>query len=174
MSDQGLVLLFTGNGKGKTTAALGQSLRAAGQGMRVCIIQFIKGAWETGEEKALRAFGDQIELHTTGSGFTWQADDKEEVRQTALQGWQLATEKIMGDQFDLVVLEELTYLVTYGILKEAAIIDLLARRPPRQHVLITGRNASAGLVEVADLVTEMREIKHPFQNGRPAHRGIEY
>ncbi len=171
---QGLVLLYTGDGKGKTTAALGQALRAAGHGLRVCIIQFIKGPWETGESKALRAFAELIELHATGSGFTWQAKDMEEVRQTAMAGWRLARDKIMSDGFDLVVLEELTYLVAYGILAEKEIIDLLAARPPRLHVLITGRDASSGLIAAADLVTEMREIKHHYQSGIQASKGMEW
>jgi len=174
MTEKGLVLIYTGDGKGKTTAALGQALRAAGHGLRVCIIQFIKGAWETGEAKALQAFAELIELHVTGSGFTWQAKDKEEVRQTALAGWRLARDKVLSDDFDLVVLEELTYLVTYGILAEAEVIKLLAMRPPRLHVLITGRAASAGLIAAADLVTEMREIKHPYKIGIQARKGIEW
>ena len=174
MTENGLLLIYTGNGKGKTTAALGQAIRAAGHDMRVCIIQVIKGAWPTGEAKALAKFGDQIELHIKGCGFTWK-NDPEEVKKTARQGWQLAREKIMtAEGFDLVILEELTYLISYGILDEAEVLDLLKNRPARLNILITGRNASAGLIEAADLVTEMREIKHHFQNGNKARKGIEF
>ena len=159
--------------KGKTTAALGQALRAAGQGLRVCFIQFIK-ARSTGEHKALEKLADCIELHVTGSGFTWEEKNRQKVVETARQGWQLAAEKILSDQYDMVILDELTYLITYSIVTETEVLELLAKRPQRLHVVITGRNASPGLIEAADTVTEMRMIRHHFEAGVPARKGVEF
>jgi len=174
MATQGLIIINTGHGKGKTTAALGQAVRAAGQGLKVCIIQFIKGQGKTGEALAFAsAFPGQIELHLTGTGFTWQ-QDKETVKNAALAGWNLAKEKITSDAYDLVVLDELTYLIGLGILAEGEVISLLRSRPQRLHLVITGRDASQGLIEYADMVTEMRAIKHPFEKGIKAQRGIEF
>ena len=174
MATQGLVIIHTGHGKGKTTAALGQALRAAGQGMKVCIIQFIKGKAKTGEALAFTsAFPGQVELHLAGTGFTWQ-QEMENVKEAALAGWQLAREKILSDAYDLIVLDELTYLISFGLVTEEEVITLLRERPTRLHLVITGRNASQGLIEYADLVTEMRAIKHPFQKGIKAQKGIEF
>ena len=174
MATQGLVIINTGHGKGKTTAAFGQALRAAGQGLKVCIIQFIKAQAKTGEALALtEAFPGRIELHLAGTGFTWQ-QDKEVVKQAALAGWQLAREKILSDGYDLIVLDELTYLIGFGILTEAEVISLLRARPKRLHLVITGRDATQGLSEYADLVTEMRAVKHPFQQGIKGQKGIEF
>lgn len=174
MAAQGLVIINTGHGKGKTTAALGQAVRAAGQGLKVCIVQFIKGQGKTGEALAFAAaFPGQIELHLTGTGFTWQ-QDKETVKAAALAGWNLAREKIASDAYDLIVLDELTYLIGLGILDEDEVIALFRARPQRLHLVITGRDASPGLIEYADLVTEMRAIKHPFQKGIKAQKGIEF
>ncbi len=174
MTAQGLVIINTGHGKGKTTAAFGQALRAAGQGLKVCIIQFIKGQAKTGEALAfISAFPGQVELHLAGTGFTWQ-QDMETVKEAALAGWRLAGEKILSDAYDLIVLDELTYLIGFGILTEAEVITLFRKRPKRLHLVITGRNASQELIEYADLVTEMRAIKHPFQQGIKAQKGIEF
>lgn len=174
MDTTGLLIIHTGNGKGKTTAALGQALRAAGQGLRVCFIQFIKNDQETGEAQALARYDDLIEFQVMGSGFTWKASDPEEPRQAALAGWALAREKLAGSDFDLVILDEFTYTLQYHYIDEDEALAAFAARPPGQHLLITGRNAGERLIAAADLVTEMQEIKHPFQNGRPARRGIEY
>ncbi|MDG4475112.1 cob(I)yrinic acid a,c-diamide adenosyltransferase [Thiovibrio frasassiensis] len=174
MAIQGLVIINTGHGKGKSTAAFGQAVRAAGQGLKVCIIQFIKGKTTTGEAKAITtAFPDQIELHLAGTGFTWQ-QDKETVRKAALAGWQLAREKIVSDGYDLIVLDELTYLITYSLVPEEEILALFQARPKRLHLVITGRDASPGLIAYADLVTEMCAIKHPYQKGIKGQKGIEY
>jgi len=171
---KGLVMINTGSGKGKTTAAIGQAVRAAGHGFRVCIIQFIKGQARTGEAMALAsAFPDLIEFHVTGTGFSWQRE-REEVAGAALAGWQLAREKILSDAYDMVILEEFTYLLAFGLVSENEVLALLAERPGRLHVLITGRNASQGLEEYADLVTEMREVKHPYRQGIQGRKGIEY
>jgi cob(I)alamin adenosyltransferase len=169
----GLVIVYTGNGKGKTTAALGLTLRAAGHGLKVCIIQFIKGAWRTGEALALARFAGQVELHTKGTGFTWTSDP-EQVAQAAAAGWQLAIEKVQSGRFDLVILDELTYLLQHQLLTEREVLALIAGRPPGLHLVVTGRAASAALLAAADLVTEMKEIKHPFQSGRQARKGIDF
>lgn len=173
MKKQGLLIVFTGNGKGKTTAAIGQAVRAAGHGYRVCIIQFIKQMKNTGEAKALARFADLIELHTTGSGFTWE-QEQEVVRQAAAAGWNLARQKIASGGYHMVVLDEITYLLNEGFIDQEEFLDFLSQRPPGLHILITGRNAEQELYAAADLVTEMKEIKHPFRNGRKAEKGVEY
>ena len=170
---KGLLLVNTGDGKGKTTAALGQALRASGQGLRVCVIQFIKGKWQTGEAMALSRI-ESVDLHTLGSGFTWKADDRSEVIDTALSAWSFAKERIMSDEYDLVVLDELTYLVSYGIISEKTLLESLQNRPPRLHIVVTGRDASQGLIYLADLVTEMKMVKHPYGKGVTAQKGIEF
>ena len=173
-SREGLTIIYTGNGKGKTTAALGQALRAAGHDFKVCVIQFIKdGKAVSGEAEFLDRFPAGIGLHVTGSGFTWQRDDQE-TRRAAESGWALALEKTMTGEYDLVILDELTYLVSYNLLEESRVIDLINERPSHVHLLITGRDATAGLIEAADLVTEMREVKHPYQKGIKAQKGIEF
>ena len=172
MQKKGLFIVFTGNGKGKTTAAIGQALRMAGHKMRVCIIQFIKSMKNTGEAKALAALSETVEMHTIGSGFTWQSE-KEEVEAAARAGWELAKEKISSD-YDMVILDEITYLLNDGILDQDEILGFLNNRPENLHIVVTGRQASDALIEAADLVTEMKEIKHPYQNGIKAGKGIEY
>ena len=175
MAKKGLILLYTGNGKGKTTAALGQVLRAAGHGFKVAIIQFIKNLENTGEIKAAKAiFADHLEIYPMGSGFTWDAKDAEELRQAAEKGWTLAKEKIKGGEYCMVILDELTYALNYGLLDQDEVITFLEQKPETLHVIITGRDASDKLIDLADLVTEMKEIKHPYQNGVKATKGIEY
>jgi len=170
----GLVLLHTGDGKGKSTAAFGQALRAAGQGLQVCIVQFIKGQFQTGEAKAFQALADKVEFHVKGSGFTWQQKDKEEVTRVARQAFDFAREKIMSGRYDMVVLDELTYLITYGMVDEAEVLDMIRCRPAGLHLVITGRDASEKLVAAADLVSEVRMIKHPYDAGVKAQKGIEF
>ncbi|HET98592.1 MAG TPA: cob(I)yrinic acid a,c-diamide adenosyltransferase [Desulfurivibrio alkaliphilus] len=170
---KGLLIVYTGHGKGKTSAAFGQVLRAAGQGLRVCVIQFVK-ARPSGELQALTQLGSAVELHQVGSGFSWRDREMEKFRASALAGWQLATAKIASGDHDLVVLDELTYLVNFAILSADQIIETALARPAGQHLLITGRDAAPDLIAAADLVTEMREIKHPFQQGIKAQRGIEF
>ena len=174
MKEKGLVIINTGNGKGKTTAAFGQSFRAAGHGAAVCIVQFIKGKWQTGEGRAVESCGLDIELHVCGTGFTWEAKDMSEVKKAALKAWELAREKIASGRYGLVVLDELTYLVNYWIIRGVEVVEALAARPTGVDVVITGRDASEELVEVADLVTEMREVKHPYAAGIKARKGIEF
>lgn len=172
--ERGIVIINTGNGKGKTTAAFGQALRVAGHGLPVCIIQFIKGQWVTGEGKAVNRLADRIELHVCGTGFTWQADNREEVTAAALAGWHLARGKISAGAYRLVVLDELTYLINYGIISEAEVLEVLSSRPDGVDIVITGREAGDGLIAWADLVTEMREIKHPYRQGVTAIKGREF
>lgn len=170
----GLTIVNTGKGKGKTTAALGTILRSWGRGYRICMIQFIKsetGQW--GEIKAAKKLG--IEWHKTGDGFTWLSKDMEETTARALHGWKLAQEKIAGGEYDLIVLDEFTYPLHYGWLKTPDILGWLrANRPARLHLIITGRYAPQELIEYADLVTEMKLVKHPYEKGIKAQPGVEF
>ena len=171
---QGLLIVNTGNGKGKTTAALGQAFRAIGHGFRVCFLQFLKGSWKYGELEAAKRFEDLMEIRALGKGFTWQSEDLNEDIQSARDAWDLAKQVIASGKFKMVVLDELTYLITYGMVPEEDILNTLRNKPPELHIVVTGRDASPGLIELADLVTEMNEIKHPFRNGIKAQRGIEF
>ncbi len=171
---KGLVMVHTGHGKGKTTAALGVLFRAHGQGLRVCMIQFLKheaGNW--GEYKTARKLG--IEWIKTGDGFTWTSRDMDETTAKALHGWRLAQEKIASGEYDLVVLDEFTYPMKYGWIPAAEVVQWLAdHKPAMTHVIITGRDAPPELVAHADLVTEMVNVKHPFDQGIRAQKGIEF
>jgi cob(I)alamin adenosyltransferase len=171
---KGLLIVNTGEGKGKSTAAFGMVLRAWGRGLRICVIQFIKaetGQW--GEIKAAKKLG--IEWHTTGDGFTWLSKDMDETTARALHGWEIAREKIASDQYDLIVLDEFTYALHYGWLDTAEVLDWLRlNRPPSLHLVITGRSAPEALIAEADLVTEMRLIKHPYEQGIKAQAGVEF
>jgi cob(I)alamin adenosyltransferase len=171
---KGLIIVYTGDGKGKTTAAMGLLMRAWGQGLRVCVIQFIKnegGKW--GEYKTAQKLG--IEWHKYGDGFTWLSKDMDETVALARQGWELAQEKIAGGAYDLVVLDEFTYALAYDWLEASdALAWLKANRPAGTHVVITGRQAPDALLEAADLVTEMKLVRHPYENGVRAQAGIEF
>lgn len=170
---QGLVIVNTGNGKGKTTAALGILLRAWGRNMRVVMLQFIKAKTaQWGETRAGRQMG--VEIIPLGKGFTWMSEDIEKDRALARECWQLCREKIESGAYDIVILDEITYCFKYGWLDLGEVLDVLRRRAPDQHVVITGRDAPDALIEFADLVTEMREIKHPYKAGVRAQKGIEY
>jgi len=170
---QGLLIVYTGDGKGKTTAALGLVLRAWGHGMRVCVVQFIKsarGRW--GEVKAARKLG--ITWHTMGTGFVWEPGEDDQARQRAVETWELAKRVITEDDCELVILDEFTYPLQYGWIDTGEVVEWLQQeRPSRLHVVITGRGATEGLIEAADLVTEMTSVKHPFDRGIPAQKGIE-
>jgi len=173
-STTGLVAVFTGNGKGKTTASLGLAFRALGHGHRVCIIQFIKGSWKYGELEMAKQFTPLLDFHVMGRGFTWKSDDLEKDKQLAVEAWDFAKEVIQANTYDMVILDELTYLPHYNILDEEEILEVLRNRPREQHVVITGRYASDDLIELADLVTEMKEVKHPYQSGVKAQKGFEF
>ena len=172
---KGLMIVNTGNGKGKSTAAFGVVLRAWGRGLRICVIQFIKsetGKW--GEVKAAEKLG--IEWLSTGDGFTWLSKDMDETTARAQYGWKIAQEKIVSDQYDLIVLDEFTYPLHFGWLDAQEVITWLQEnKPPMLHLIITGRNAPQELIEFADLVTEMKEIKHPYEKQKiAAQAGIEF
>jgi cob(I)alamin adenosyltransferase len=171
---KGLIAVFTGNGKGKTTAALGLAFRALGHGHRVCIIQFIKGTWKYGELETAKKFSPLLDFHVMGRGFTWKSDDLEKDKQVALEAWEFAKEIIGANEYSMVILDELTYLPHYKMIAEQEILSVLKNKPEEQHVVITGRYASANLIELADLVTEMKEIKHPYQAGVKAQQGFEF
>ncbi|MBU1140109.1 MAG: cob(I)yrinic acid a,c-diamide adenosyltransferase [Proteobacteria bacterium] len=171
---KGLVAVFTGNGKGKTTASLGLAFRALGHGQRVCIIQFIKGSWEYGEIVAAKKFSPLLDFHVMGRGFTWKSDDLEKDKAAALEAWKFAKEVIEENRYALVILDELTYLPHYGMLAEEEILTALANKPKGLHVVITGRYATQKLINAADLVTEMTEVKHPFKSGVKAQKGFEF
>jgi len=170
---QGLVVVNTGHGKGKTTAALGVVLRAWGRGMRVVIVQFVKTRTSNyGENRAAKKLG--IEMIPLGEGFTWLSEDIEKDKASAREAWELARQKIGSDEYDLIVLDEITYPATYGWIPVGEVIDVLRQRPAGLHVIITGRDAPQELIDYADLVTEMREIKHPYKKGLKAQPGIEF
>ena len=168
-----LVLIFTGNGKGKTTSALGITMRAWGRGWKIVWLQFIKSKTSNyGEMRAARRMG--IEMIPLGDGFTWLSKDLDKDRALARQCWELAREKLHSGQYDLVVLDEITYAVNYGWLEADEVIETLRTRPPDVHVIMTGRDAPEPLVAFADLVTEMVEVKHPYKRGIKAQPGIEF
>ncbi len=173
MLGQGRVIIYTGDGKGKTTAALGAALRASGHGLKTGIVQFIKGSWDYGEAKALRALPN-IDLTRIGSGFTWLAKDPGEPRGLALEAWRVSRDLALSDRYDLLILDELNCAIDEGYVAVQDVIALLLEKPPRLSVIITGRNALAELTCAADTVTEMRCVKHAFDKGVPARRGIEY
>lgn len=174
VKNKGLLLVFTGNGKGKTTAALGLAFRALGHGQRVAVIQFIKGSWKYGELETAKCFPDQLDFHVLGRGFTWKSDDLDKDIATARAAWKFACDLLVENRHQLVILDELTYLVTYNMISEEELLAGLALRPEGMHVVVTGRGASPGLIEAADLVTEMCEIKHPYKDGVKARKGIEF
>ena len=169
-----LVVLYTGHGKGKTTAALGMLLRAWGRGMKVCMLSFIKEQTANfGEERAARKLG--IELIPLGGGFTWLSKDIEQDKALARRCWELCKQKIASGEYDIVVLDEITYPLTYGWLDIDEVIETLRNRPDNLHVVMTGRDAPQALIDYADLVTEMREVKHPYRTeGLKAQPGIEF
>lgn len=172
--EKGLLIVHTGAGKGKTTAALGLAFRALGQGMKVGIVQFIKGAIATGEAALIGKLGLPIEMHTLGEGFTWKTQDRERDVAAARRGWEKAVELLRDPAFDMVILDELNIVLKYDYLPvEEVLVELEARRE-MLHVVVTGRNAKPALIEKADLVTEMTMIKHPFRAGVKAQKGVEF
>jgi cob(I)alamin adenosyltransferase len=175
-SRRGLLLINTGPGKGKTTAAMGTALRAVGNGMRVLMIQFLKGSWHYGELDAVKSFGDNFVLKQMGRGFVkvgGAETDPEDIRLVEA-AWAEARQAIYSGDWDMVVLDEINYAIGYGMLDPAIVTEALRSRPEMVHVILTGRNAHPLLVELADTVTEMREVKHAYQKGILAQRGIEY
>ena len=172
--EKGLVIVHTGKGKGKSTAAFGLVFRAMGNGMKVGVVQFVKGKWETGERKILDHFPDQVTITAMGDGFTWETQDRQRDISAAKAAWERAKTLIMDDEHQLVLLDELNIVLRYDYLDIADILAVLKEKPAMKHVVITGRNAKDELIEFADLVTEMEAIKHPFRAGVKAQRGIEF
>ena len=173
--EKGLVLVFTGQGKGKTTAGLGLVLRTLGHGERVAIVQFIKGGWEPGEARALRAFGEQVSWHALGEGFTWETQNRERDQQLVEQAWQTALGYLRDAEVKLVLLDELNVALKLGYISAETVIAGLQQRPELTHVAVTGRGAPQALVDAADLVTEMTLVRHPFrEQGVKAQAGVEY
>lgn len=173
---RGLLMVNTGNGKGKTTCALGLMMRAAGQGLNCSMIQFIKSKNDRyGEHNSAEKLG--IEVHTMGDGFTWDTKNPEQDKETARRSWSLCVEKMRSGDYDLLVFDELVYVLSYGMLSTEEVlaeIQAVRREQPALHLVLTGRDAPQALIDAADLVTEMREIKHPFNAGIFAQQGIEF
>jgi cob(I)alamin adenosyltransferase len=172
--EKGLLIVHTGKGKGKSTAAFGMVFRALGHGMRVGVIQFVKGAWSTGERTALERFSDLVTIKAMGEGFTWETQDRERDIAHARAGWEEATRMIADPGLRMVLLDELNIVLRYGYLPLADVLSVLGSRPAGKHVIVTGRNAGEELIELADLVTEMELVKHPFRSGVKAQAGIEF
>ena len=172
--EKGLLIVHTGKGKGKSTAAFGLAARAIGNGMKVGVVQFVKGKWATGERTVLERFPDLITVRVMGEGFTWDTQDRQRDLTAARKAWEAAQEFLADPSYRLVVLDELNIVLRYDYLDLDAVLAGLAARDPGQHVVVTGRNAKPALIEMADLVTEMTEIKHPFRAGVKAQVGIEF
>jgi cob(I)alamin adenosyltransferase len=174
---KGLLIVYTGPGKGKTTCALGTAFRAVGQGMRVMMVQFIKGSWHYGELDAAKMLGDdRFEIRPMGRGFVkvgGAETDPEDLRMCE-QAWAFGREHIHSGKYDLVVLDEINYVISYGMLDVEKVVEDLAKKPEQVHVICTGRSAHPKLVDLADMVTEMKEVKHPYTKGMLAQRGIDY
>lgn len=172
--EKGLLIVNTGPGKGKSTAAFGLILRALGHGWRIGVVQFIKGAWSTGERRALEAFGEQVSWHAMGEGFTWETQDKARDIAAATRAFEKAKELMADESIRLLVLDELNIALRYDYLPLAEVVETLAARRPDLHIVVTGRNAKPELIEAADLVTEMTLVKHHFAAGVKAQEGIEF
>src|SRR5262245_51233590 len=172
---KGLIIVNTGDGKGKTTAAFGVVFRSLGRGYKVAIVQFMKGKWLTGEVKALERFGDQVEHYALGDGFTWQTQNLAQDKATARRAWDKCLELIRAKKHRLLFFDELNYILKYEFLPVSEVIAGLKEKDPNTHILITGRDAHPDLIAMADLVTEMRAVKHPYDTQRiKAQPGIEY
>lgn len=172
--EKGLVIVHTGKGKGKSTAAMGLAVRAIGNGMKVGIVQFVKGVWETGERVVLDKFPDLCVIKAMGEGFSWETQDRERDIAAARHAWEMAKEMINDPSYKLVILDELNIVLRYENLPLDEVVEVLQNKPEMLHVAVTGRNAKDELIEIADLVTEMTQIKHPFRSGVKAQVGIEF
>ena len=173
--EKGLKIVFTGQGKGKTTAALGMAIRALGHGENVAIVQFIKGGWEPGESKAFEIYGEQIKWHALGEGFTWETQDRQRDKELANLAWKKSLEYLSSSKYKLVILDEINIAIKLGYLSVNEVIQGIRGRPNLTHVVLTGRGAKNELIEIADLVTEMNLIKHPFkEQGIKAQQGVEF
>jgi cob(I)alamin adenosyltransferase len=171
--NKGLIIINTGDGKGKSTAAFGTAFRALGHGFRVCVIQFIKSPSEYGELISAAKF-QNLEWHTEGRGFTWNSDDLEKDKAVAQKGFELAKQKISSGEYDLIVLDEVTYLTNFKFIDIEDLLEILKNKPEMLNIILTGRDADPKLIELADTVTEMKKIKHCFDKGIKAKKGIEF
>ncbi len=177
--EKGLLIVHTGKGKGKSTAAFGLAARAVGNGMRVGVVQYVKGKWETGERVVLEKFPDQVTICTMGEGFTWETQDRARDIRAAEAAWEVSKEMIEASRgadpaYHMVILDELNIVLRYDYLPLDAVLDTLRNKPKDLHVVVTGRNAKEPLIELADLVTEMTQVKHPFRSGVKAQKGVEF
>ena len=177
--EKGLLIVHTGKGKGKSTAAFGLVVRALGNGMKVGVVQYVKGKWQTGERGVLEHFPEQVEIRTMGEGFTWETQDRARDIRAAENAWEVSKQMIdsaRGDEpkYDMVLLDELNIVLRYGYLDLTDVVEFLSNKPEMLHVIVTGRNAKPELIEAADLVTEMTMVKHPFRAGVKAQKGIEF
>ena len=177
MGKDGLVIVYTGNGKGKTTAALGMALRAAGYNHRVCIIQYIKGSWPYGEMESIKRLEPEVELVIVGKGFVGIIDDKsprEDHEKIAQEAIKVSKEKIRSGNYNIVILDEVNYAVNLGLIDVNDVLDLIKSKPEKLNLVLTGNHAKEEIIDAADLVTEMKEIKHPFKSGIKAKKGIDF
>ena len=177
MSEKGLVIVYTGNGKGKTTAALGMALRAIGYDHKVCMLQFIKGSWLYGEMDSSKKLEPNFELIAVGKGFVGILDDnspREEHEKYAAEAVRICREKIFSEKYDVIILDEVNYAITLGLIDVQEIIKIIKEKPSELDLVLTGRDVKEEIVELADLVTEMKEIKHPFKSGIKAKKGIDF
>ncbi len=173
---RGLIIVNTGPGKGKTTAAMGTGLRAVGNGMKVLMLQFLKGSWHYGELDAVKAFGENFIMKQMGRGFVkvgGAETDPKDIRMVE-EAWQEARDAILSGKWDLVILDEINYAIGYKMLDPGKVVETLKQKPEAVHVILTGRNAHPTILEIADTVTEMRQVKHAYEKGVMAQRGIEY
>ncbi len=172
--EKGLLIVHTGKGKGKSTAAFGLVFRAIGHGFKIGIVQFVKGAWGTGERDVLEKFSDQVTIKAMGEGFTWETQDRQRDIAAASQAWEEAKRMIADPDTQMVLLDELNIVLRYGYIDLDEVVEVLKNKPEMKHVIVTGRNAKDEIIEIADLVTEMTQIKHPFRDGVKAQVGIEF
>ncbi|ULA68448.1 MAG: Corrinoid adenosyltransferase [Nitrospira sp.] len=172
--EKGLLMVYTGAGKGKTTAAFGMALRCLGHGMNVAIVQFIKGAIDTAEERILTSFGDRVTFLRMGEGYTWETQDRERDTRFAQEAWNKACEFMADPSYAMVILDEFNIALHHHYVEVVEVLPRLQARPLMQHVVITGRGAPAELIDAADLVTEMKQVKHPFRKGIKAQAGVEF
>ncbi|NDW03781.1 cob(I)yrinic acid a,c-diamide adenosyltransferase [Jiella sp. 40Bstr34] len=172
--EKGLLIVHTGKGKGKSTAAFGLVFRALGNGMKVGVVQFVKGKWETGERKILEHFPEQVTMTAMGDGFTWETQDRQRDITAAKAAWERAKAMIMDEEHQMVLLDEMNIVLRYDYLDIGDVVAFLKEKPANKHVIVTGRNAKDELIELADLVTEMEMVKHPFRAGVKAQKGIEF
>ena len=177
MEKDGFVIVYTGKGKGKTTAALGMALRAVGYNYKICMIQFIKGSWHYGEMTSSKRLEPEFELTAVGKGFVGIIDDKsprEEHEKIAQEAFRLSREKIESEKYDIIILDEINYAINLGLIQVEDVLDLIKNKPTKLNLVLTGNHAKKEIIEIADLVTEMKEIKHPFKSGIKAKKGIDF